>query len=149
MNGKLREMLRRHEGVRNKVYKDTVGIKTIGVGHNIIANPLPSDIAKCLEIYGEITEEMVDRLLDSDIMVAIGACKRLYQDFDNFSENRKNACIDWLFNIGEGTTRKFQVTNRAINEGRWDDAAKGMMASRWAKQVGKRSIEISTMIREG
>jgi lysozyme len=145
----LKEMLTIHEGLKLKPYKCPSGFNTIGVGHNYDANPLPKDIREYLEEHGKITPEMVDRLLDSDIAVALGSCKRLYPSFDGFSEQRQNALIDWIFNIGEGTAQKFQVTNRAINEGRWVDAAKGMTNSRWYKQVGKRGAEIVLMIKEG
>lgn len=149
MNERLKDMLSIHEGVRFKPYKCSAGFNTIGVGHNFDANPLPEDIREYLNKHGEITAEMVDRLLDSDIAVAMGSCKRLYPGFSGFSESRQIALVDWLFNLGEGTVRKFQVTNRAINEGRWTDAAVAMLDSRWAKQVGKRSIDITTLIREG
>jgi lysozyme len=148
-NDKLKDMLARHEGVRFKPYKCPAGFNTIGIGHNYDANPLPKDTREYLDKHGEITPAMVDKLLDSDIAMALAACKRLYPEFDGFSEQRQNALQDWLFNIGEGTARKFQVTNRAINEGRWDDAAQGMTNSRWFKQVGNRSKEIVAMIKEG
>jgi len=147
MNEKLKDLLVKHEGIRFKPYKCSAGFNTIGIGHNYDANPLPEDIREYLDEHGEITPEMVDRLLSADIAISLGACKRLYPDFDGFTETRQIALLDFIFNIGEGTARKFQVTNRAINQGRWDDAAKGLMNSRWFKQVGRRGPEIVAMIK--
>lgn len=149
MNERLKDLLVRHEGIRTKPYKCSAGKNTIGVGRNFDANPLPPVMAQYLEEHGVITIEMVDRLLDADIAVATGDCMRLYPDFDGFTENRQIALIDFIFNIGRKTALQFQVTNKAINDGRWDDAARGLTNSRWYKQVGKRSVEIVGMIKEG
>jgi lysozyme len=36
-----------------------------------------------------------------------------------------------------------------IAVGDWERAANGMLASKWAKQVGLRAIELSEMMRKG
>lgn len=153
---RLKEILRRHEGVRNKPYRDTKGILTIGIGWNMEANPLPQDIAAFLRVHGYITNEMIDRLLDISIETATDNCRDIYKDFDSFSENRRFALIDLMFNMGIGTMLTFRNTNRAINEGRWEDAAKGLRYSKWYSQVDKipdnhreRGDEIIDMIRVG
>jgi lysozyme len=145
----LKEMLKRHEGVKFKPYKDTKGFATIGVGHNIDAKGLPDDIEAYLESYGKITQEMVDILLDADIEDAIADCERLYPDFSNFSEVRQDALIDFVFNVGYGVAKKFSTTNRHINAGRWEKAADGLLTSLYAKQVKGRAVEIAEMLRDG
>lgn len=145
----LRDMLKRHEGVKLKPYRCTAGKKTIGVGHNIDAKGLPDDIQAYLDDYGCITDDMVDILLDQDIEEAISDCVRLYPQFHSFTESRQDALIDFLFNVGRSTALTFTNTNKAINEGRWDDAADGLLKSRYAKQVKGRANEIAEMLREG
>ena len=51
--------LRRDEGVRYEPYFDVVGVKTVGVGHNLKAKPLG--------LPYPIDDEMVDRILLLDI----------------------------------------------------------------------------------
>jgi lysozyme len=150
MNDKLKDMLIRHEGKRNRPYKDSQHIATIGIGHNIEASPLPPDIAEFLIENGRITDEMVFKLLDNDVQTAELSCKRLYPDFDEFTENRQNALIDFIFNVGEGTALKFKKTNVYINNGEWRAAADEMKNSDWYHQVQKeRSDEIISLIRFG
>lgn len=144
---KLKDMLKRHEGYRNYVYPCPAGASTIGWGHNIDANPLPKDIAGYLDANGTISPEMAERLLDMDIAAALRSCRKLYPEFDEFTEPRQMALADFLYNVGEGTARTFRVTNKRINRGDWEGAARGLESSLWYKQVGNRSREIVKLIR--
>lgn len=143
------EMLDRHEGDRLKPYLCPAGKRTIGRGWNIDANPLPDDIEDYLDRKGEITQEMSDRLLKMSVANATRYCFRLFPDFLNFTDNRRNALIDFLFNVGIGTASKFVNTIAAINRGDWSAAADGLMKSAWFKQVGNRGPEIVALVREG
>jgi len=145
----LKKQLEEHEGKRNKVYKCTAGKRTIGIGHNIDAKGLPDDIRTFLDENGYITDEMIDQLLDDDIADASADVERLYPMAYSFSEARRFALVDFLFNVGLRTARTFTNTNKAINEERWDDAADGLLASKYARQVGKRAQTIARMLREG
>ena len=146
-----REFIEKHEGRRNKPYLDNAKPpkETIGVGWNMDAKPLPEDIQEYLNANGEITEEMIDRLLDISVEVAESCCQDLFPDFDNFSENRKMALTDFTFQLGEKTEKHFVHTLAAINTGRWEDAAEGMRNSRWFNEVPNRAKEVIELIEEG
>jgi lysozyme len=143
------DLLKRHEGVRKKPYKCPAGFLTVGVGWNIDANPLPKDIAAYLKKNGEITDDMVDRLLFISVGAATLNCYGLFPDFENFTENRQMALIDFVFQLGGAGAAKFVNSIAMINTGRWEDAAENMMKSAWAKQTPKRAAEITQMIEEG
>lgn len=145
----LREMLERHEGRKNRIYKCTAGRDTIGVGHNIDAKGLPPDIESFLEDNGYITDEMIDRLLDDDIEDAISDCKRLYPNLEDFGDVRMSALIDFVFNVGYGTARKFVNTNKAINDEDWERAGDMLEQSKWYRQVKGRAKTIVKMLRDG
>ena len=145
----LRDMLVRHEGWKLKPYRCPAGKKTIGVGWNIDANTLPPDIASHLRLYGEITNEMVERLLTISLETATKQCEALYTGFNEFSERRKNALIDFVFNVGVGTAVKFRKMRAAVILNNWGRAAEEMVNSTWYTQVGNRSKEIVKMIEEG
>jgi lysozyme len=145
----LKQMLERHEGRKNKPYKDIKGLTTIGVGHNVDGKGLPKDIKDWLDMHGWISEEMIDRLLNADIADAQKDCRALYPDFDNFSQARQDALTDFVYNVGKGTAMAFIRTNKAINSGDWKSASEGLLKSLYAKQVKGRAIEIAKMLEDG
>ena len=145
----VQEFITKHEGIKNKSYKCPAGKTTIGVGHNIDAKGLPKDIADYLKKNGQIIDEMIDRLLIIDIGHAVSDCKKLFPDFDRFTPNRKMALTDFLFQLGYERARKFVHSIAAINTGRWEDAAKEMLDSSWAKQTPNRAQEVTELIEEG
>ncbi|OPZ48986.1 MAG: hypothetical protein BWY95_00416 [Bacteroidetes bacterium ADurb.BinA104] len=53
------------------------------------------------------------------------------------------------FNLGIKGLLEFKNTLTFIAAGDWERAANGMLASKWAKQVGKRAIELSELMRKG
>ena len=102
-----------------------------------------------LDSWGYLLPEHCEKLLDISIERATKSCERLYPKFSTFTENRRNALTDFMFNVGEGTAKEFKKANAAINEGKWVKAAKEFVNSDWFTQVGKRSSEIVSMIRDG
>lgn len=145
----LLNMLRLHEGLRLKPYSCSGGKRTIGYGWNMSDNALPVEIALHLHIYGEITKDQAEDLLIISAKRAQDQCRTLYKGYDSFTQNRQDALADFVFNVGIGTAKKFRKANKAINEGRWNDAADEMMDSLWYRQVPNRAKEIVKMIREG
>jgi len=144
----LREMIKRHEGLRLKAYPCSRNHLTIGYGWNL-KNPLPRSMDAYLNVNGEITEAMAERLLDISIDTAIRQAWSIFPQFGGFSERRQMALIDFLFNVGAGTALTFKKALAAIYAGDWETAADEMTDSRWFKQVGNRSREIVEMIRNG
>ena len=142
-------MIKRHEGWRLKPYLCPAGKKTIGAGWNIDANALPPSTASYLRLHGTITDSMAEELLTLSIDMAVLQCKSLYVGFDTFSERRRNALIDFVFNVGVGTAIKFTKMRNAIIKQDWNKAADEMVNSAWYTQVGNRGPEIVGMIREG
>lgn len=132
----LKEQLILHEGRVLKPYSCTVGHRTIGVGHNYDANPLPQDIADYLKENGFITNAMADRLLEADIEQARKGCLKLYPGFNDFPCGKQRALIDLCFNLGYGGLKSFINTNRHINAGNWSRAVANLKKSLWAQQVG-------------
>jgi len=145
----LYEFIEKHEGRRKKPYKCPAGKLTIGVGHNMDANPLPPDIQQYLAQHGYITDEMIDRLLNTDIRHAVADCQVIFPAFNTFSDNRRMALIDFVFQLGFTGARRFTRSVNAINAEKWDDAARYMGESLWARQTPSRAKEVIDLIREG
>ena len=145
----LHEFIERDEGRRAKMYHCSANRRTIGIGHNIDANPLPPDIQQYLAQHGYITDEMIDRLFDTDVRHASADCKVLFPLFETFSQPRQWALISFVFQLGFTGAKKFTRSVKAINEERWADAAHFMMQSLWARQTPIRAKRITRIIRTG
>ena len=132
---KLIETLRRHEGVKNTLYKCTSDKWTIGVGRN-------------LEDVG-VSDDEIDYLLQNDITRTENLLDQYmgwWSDLDNI---RQEALINFVFNVGIGTTMKFKKAMAALEAHDYDTAAIEMLDSNWAKQVGSRAEEVTQMIKTG
>jgi lysozyme len=145
----IEELLIKHEGRKNKPYPCTKGKMTIGVGWNMDDNPLPPDIASHLKAHGSITDEMIDRLLKIAIRHASADCRVLFPSWDSFSDNRKMALTDFVYNIGFSGVRKFKKMLAAVNSGDWKKAASELVDSNYFRQVPNRAAEIVKMIERG
>ena len=132
---KLIDTLRRHEGVEHKVYEDTMGIKTIGVGRN-------------LESVG-LSDEEIDYLLVNDIDRTKKLIDQYLPWWTNLNEVRQEALINFVFNVGIGTAQKFKNAMKHLEEGNYEESADEFLNSNWAKQVKGRAIEVTDMIRTG
>lgn len=156
----IHEMIRRHEGLRLKPYLCSKGKKTIGYGWNMSANPLPDEYAVYLRIHGEITEVIAERLLNISIDTATLQCKAIFFHFNEFTERRREALVDFVFNLGAGGVLKFKKMIVAIGKGDWDEAAHQVNDSAYWRQLGgdpagtndgklERPEEIAQLLREG
>jgi lysozyme len=131
----LRDMLIRHEGLELKVYVDSVGIETIGVGRNLV------DVG--------ITREEALYLLDHDIADTLADCRRAFYWFEDVSQARQDVVANMVFNMGLRRFRGFKQTIRYIEMNQFDDASTEMLDSKWAGQVGNRATELSRMMADG
>ena len=131
---KLQVQIMRHEGVRLKVYKDTLGIETIGVGRNLRDKGITHDEALFL--------------LDNDLDECIRDCAT-FPWFANLDSVRQRVIVDLRFNLGARGLRTFRRTLKSVMDGDYAAAANGMLNSKWAKQVGIRAIRLAQMMRTG
>ena len=134
---KLVEMIKRHEGVKSKVYLCSAGYETIGVGRNISESGLG------------LSDDEIDYLLQNDIQRVKEELKDTYFWFDALSEARQDAMIDICFNLGLTRLRGFVKALEAMSREQFDIAADEFMDSKWAHQVGTRAIRVTEMIRGG
>ena len=132
---KLIEQLKIHEGFRSNVYTCSGGKKTVGYGRNL------QDIG--------ISEEEAEMLLKNDIYEATNQLLNAFPWMATFSDVRISAMINFTFNVGIGTVRKFSNTIEYLKNEDWEAAADEMIDSKWAEQVGDRAIQITEQIRTG
>ena len=128
---KLKSLVKKHEGLRLKPYRDSVGKLTIGYGRN-------------LDDTG-ISEAEAEYLLDNDIARAVRDC-RGFPWFNDLSDARQNVVASMVFNIGISRFIQFKRLISAIENQQWDVAANEMLSSKWAGQVGRRAVELSNIM---
>ena len=69
--------------------------------------------------------------------------------YNKLDEVRQSVLLNMCFNLGIKGLLEFKNTLSFIGAGDWERAANNMLASKWAKQVGMRAIELSEMMRKG
>lgn len=123
------------EGLKLKPYKDTVGKWTIGVGRNL------DDVG--------ISKSEAMMLLGADIDKVTAQLDERLPWWRSMSDARQQVVANMAFNLGIETLLTFKNTLAAMKDGRYAEAANGMLASKWALQVGARAQRLAKMMKEG
>ena len=153
---KLVEALIEHEGFRSQVYQDSLGIDTVGIGRNLEDRGLTKDELDYLDIpnvravyeHG-ITYADAVYLACNDISIVEDELLSHHPCVDELSAQRQMCLIDMAFNMGVPRLLKFKKMWAAIYDGDFATASKEMLDSRWSTQVGKRSMKLALLMREG
>jgi len=130
------DLLKRDEGFRAYAYQDHLGYWTIGYGRMI-------DKAK----GGGISREEAEHLLWNDVRQREDVLMELFPWYLGLSEVRQAVLLSMAFQLGISGLLAFKNTLRAVQEGRFDDAADGMMRSKWATQTPGRAFRLSEAMR--
>jgi lysozyme len=142
MIASIRDMLKRNEGVRRRVYKDSLGIETIGVGFNL---ERPDALERCkrhgFNYYAlragahTLTDAQVDALLDEDIADCMASVHDILPGFDKMPVAAQLVLVDMRFQLGAAGLRGFKNTLKAFSAHDWKAAAKGLRSSLAYKQT--------------
>jgi lysozyme len=135
--------LRRDEGVRYEPYKDTMGIDTVGVGHNMEAHHLPAGWTFPL------TDDQVNWLLAQDLQSVYADLTTNLPWWLYLDDVRQRVLCNMCFNLGINRLLGFRNTLGFVRQGKWADAAQGMLNSAWATQVVERAQRLAAMMRTG
>ena len=142
----LKKELERDEGRRLEPYKDTEGIWSIGIGHNLEAKGIPFEILiELLKKHG-LTDSQVDRIFKEDIGDAARDLDVLWPWWNEQTDNRQRALLNMCFNLGLKRLRGFRNMWGSIKSLKWKEAKYHSLDSKWAKQVGSRSTRIAEML---
>lgn len=130
-----RLLIKKHEGWRAKPYKDTTGHTTIGYGFNLDALSMPKEVG---ELWLEILIEQIEYRLAHKVpgWTRLGAV-------------RQAVLVDMAYNLGFDGFFSFELALKAIAAGDYEQAAREMLNSRWAKQVGTRADRLAAIMRTG
>ena len=133
---KLIESVKKHEGFRDVVYRDTLNKRTVGFGH------------LCVEDHWEdgkkYDKEYLEKILKEDLQYAINQGEGMCQDL-KISDDAKFLIIEMIFQLGSAGVQKFRKMWEALTEDppNYFEAHVQMLDSRWAKQTPNRAGEMS------
>jgi lysozyme len=144
----VRKMLVRHEGVRTYPYQDSLGIWTIGIGHNLQAKPIPGWSLEGLKQHGLPHQEM-NAVFDRDVDDAEADARAVCPVFDKLDDTRKAILVDMAFNLGRTRLGQFKQFLAAVSAGDYKTAAKEMLDSYWARQVKLRAKNLAATMETG
>jgi lysozyme len=135
---RLLASVKKHEGYRNKVYLDTLGKRTVGVGHLCVEDFWEDD--------KEYEEKFLMEILEKDLQGAIKGAKDLMaengcMDMDEVAEE---IIIEMVFQLGKTGVSKFRNMWKHLSALEYASAASEMLDSRWAKQTPNRAQNMSS-----
>lgn len=142
---KLREELINDEGIVLEIYLDSLGYRTVGVGHLITENEI---VLSHMEVGDSITSQTAYELFANDIEYVLEDCVKLFSDFYAFPEEVQKIVANMMFNLGYTRLNKFNKFKIAVNHCDWLTAADEMVDSRWYNQVTKRANRLVSRMRE-
>lgn len=132
---KLSAQLSVDEGRKSRMYLDTVGKWTAGVGRNL------SDRA--------FSEDEIDLMLKNDITIVENALDTNLPWWRSMNDARQNALANMCFQLGINRLLGFSQTLALLKASKWDMAANEALNSAWAKQTPARAKRVTDMIRKG
>ena len=152
----LMQKLVAHEGMRLDVYKDTLGINTIGIGRNLDDRGITKDELDWMDypsieyVYSDgITEADAIYLAQNDVQIVEEELVRAHPCVEELDAVRQLVLVDMAFNLGVPRLSKFKKMWAAIHENKFDVAAKEMLDSRCANQVKSRATKLAHAMHHG
>ena len=139
---RLLESVKKHEGYRNKVYLDTLGKRTVGVGHLCVEDFWEDD--------KEYEEKFLMEILQKDLQQAIRGARSLMEDHRcaDIDEQAEEILIEMVFQLGMTGVSKFKNMWKALAELNYVGASYEMLDSRWAKQTPNRAKAMAKTMKE-
>lgn len=133
---RLREQLVRDEGgYRLKMYRDSLGIETIGLGHNLRDKP--------------ISQRAAVVIADDDIASVLQEVETRLPWAITLDDARHGALLNLCFNIGPGFIAKNPKMIAYLRNKRYADAARELLNGPYKEQVGARAFRLARQLETG
>jgi len=170
-SGQFLAQLARHEGYRATPYLCAAGVCTIGYGTNLEAHPkkIPfADIREkvsagtlkgarlvaALTVNGlRWTKHQAEEALLEEVNAChealLARCDAYRELRESYADARSDVLLNMAFNLGVDGLLAFRATLEHARAGRYAEAARGMLASKWAGQVKGRAQELALQMENG
>ena len=136
----LKEHIKFEEGIKlndngeHILYNDSLGFKTLGIGHLVKA----TDPENEMEVGTVVSQERVDECFEADLYVAINDMEKFTEDM-NVDENVKECVTHMVFQLGLPRLNKFKKFKQALLDGDIKTAQAEMKDSLWYRQTTNRA----------
>ncbi|MBR8460787.1 glycoside hydrolase family protein [Burkholderia dolosa] len=130
----LKAELTRDEGRMKRIYVDTVGKVSGGIGRNLTDKGF--------------RDNEIDLMYENDVAETEAWLDRNLTWWRSLDPVRQRVVMNMAFNM-QGKLLTFVNTLAAIQRGDYGAAADGMLNSLWAKQVGARARRLADLMRSG
>ena len=129
----LTELIAKHEGKKLEMYMDTVGVPTIGYGHNL---------------QTPISEKAAMQILEDDVKVAVAELDENMMWWRDLPEKAQIVLASMVFNLGFPRFSRFKKMIAALENRDFAEASAQMEDSKWFYQVKSRGVELCNMMKE-
>ena len=138
---RLMESVKKHEGYRIKVYLDTLGKRTVGVGHLCVEDFWEDD--------KEYEEKFLMEILAEDLQNAIKGARELKEEHSctDIDEIAQEILVEMVFQLGKNGVSKFRNMWKALAEKNYIGASFEMLDSKWAKQTPNRAKSMAELMK--
>lgn len=131
------QSIMKHEGFKDKPYKDSMGIWTIWYGHNLEVNP----------------EEQGSKALEYDVVMSINNLNAALPWTKNIDDVRRSVLIEMTYNMGikklSDPIHGFKDMLKSLQDKDYKKASQEMLDSAWAKEVGQRANDMAKVMEAG
>lgn len=138
---KLLAQLAVEEGIRLRIYLDTEGNDTLGIGYNVTSRGFDfmerTLRRKVAQAHGAdiITRPEAFQVCAADIARVEAAVKVHWPFYLKLDDVRQRVAVDMAFNMGFSALG-FKNTIAAIERRDWSRASRELYKSKWSRQVG-------------
>ena len=133
MIDELTNLIAKHEGKMLTMYTDTVGIPTIGYGHNL---------------QEPISEAAALQILSDDVSIAVKELDDRMDWWRDLPHPAQLVLASMVFNLGWPRFSRFKKMIAALEDRDYDRAAMEMQDSLWFQQIKSRGDELKQMMLE-
>lgn len=142
---RLTAQIQASEGLRLAAYRCTAGRLTVGFGHNCDASPVPG----VSRVGDRITREHAEELFQADLAAVVWEVRKALPWVTTLDSPRQAVLYDMAFNMGTRGLLGFRNTLRFIEAGDYKRAARNMLQSKWADDVGRRADRLADQMATG
>lgn len=135
LKDRLRPIAIQIEDYRSKPYQDIYGNITVGIGHNLSANPVADDI--------------ITRWFDEDVSYFYDKLARNFPWFSNLTDDCQMALIYMTFNLGWEKFLGFKKFIGALSQDDVPTALHELKSSRYYSQVPRGARAIYNALNDG
>lgn len=139
---KLLENIKKHEGFRAKVYKDTLGFDTVGYGFKV--DSLTTDeLALNGGRVAPMSAEVAEAILELKLQKLESELRNRAPHIFALKPSARDSCFEMAYQMGIKGFLSFKRMHEALKSEDYESARHHALDSEWAKQTPKRAEAVS------